>query len=142
MKTLLGTKEKMTQLFKDGVAYGVTPIRFGEDVDMADFTEVDAVRVSGVSKGRGFAGVVKRHNFAGGPKTHGQKHSHRAPGSIGNQAPQRVLPGRKMAGHMGMVRKTMKNISLVSVDAKEKVIFINGSAPGVVGRKVEVVLSE
>jgi len=131
----------MTQLFKDGIAYGVTPIVLTEETDMAAFSEVGLVRISGISKGRGFAGVVKRHNFGGGPKTHGQKHSHRAPGSVGAQAPQRVLKGRKMGGHMGMVRKTTKNISLVSFDQKTKTIFINGSVPGTIGRQVEVAIN-
>ncbi len=82
----------------------------GDAVTVAVFQEGDKVRVSGLTKGRGFQGVVKRYNFAGGPKTHGQKNRWRAPGSIGSTAFQRVVKGRRMAGHMGMERVTIKNL--------------------------------
>ena len=82
----------------------------GDEVTVAVFQEGDKVRVSGLTKGRGFQGVVKRHGFAGGPKTHGQKNRWRAPGSIGSTAFQRVVKGRRMAGHMGMERVTVKNL--------------------------------
>src|SRR5258708_5397858 len=102
-------KLKMTQIFKDNRALGVTPFKAASEEDVAHFNIGDKVRVSGISKGKGFQGVVKRHGFGGGPQTHGQKNRQRAPGSIGNTTPQRVLPGRRMAGRMGGVRITIKN---------------------------------
>ena len=88
----------------------------GAEVTVEAFKEGDIIRVAGISKGKGFQGVVRRHGFAGGPKTHGQKNRLRAPGSIGNTTPQRVIPGRRMAGHMGVDRITVKNLQVVGVD--------------------------
>lgn len=110
----------------------------GEAVTVASFKEGDKVIVSGVMKGRGFAGVVKRYNFGGGPKTHGQKNRHRAPGSIGSTAFQRVVPGRRMAGHMGVVRITTKNLKVAEVDAKKNLIMLRGAVPGARGGVIEI----
>src|SRR5581483_5863454 len=98
--------------FRNRVPHPIRTADFavGAPVTVASFKEGDVVRVSGFMKGRGFAGVVKRHNFAGGPKTHGQKNRFRAPGSIGSTAFQRVVPGRRMAGHMGTERVTIKGL--------------------------------
>ncbi|MEK7110288.1 MAG: 50S ribosomal protein L3, partial [Patescibacteria group bacterium] len=74
--------------------------------------------------------VVKRHGFHGGPKTHGQKNRHRAPGSIGATAPQRVVPGMKMAGHMGTERVSVLNLVVVSVDPEKKLLLVRGAVPG------------
>ncbi len=120
----------MTQIFKEHRALGVTPIKIAQNEDMAPLKVGELVHVSGITKGHGFQGVVKRHGFGGGPKTHGQKNRHRAPGSIGNTTPQRVLPGRRMAGHMGVVKQTIKNMEVVSIDAEKKILFILGAAPG------------
>jgi len=133
-----GKKLKMTSMFKGGRAYGVTPIKLDDKADLGALKEGSKIKVSGISKGGGFAGGVKRWNFKGGPATHGQKNRHRAPGSIGNTTPQRVLPGRHMAGHIGMERITYKNILLVSIDADKKIVLLNGGIPGPVGRKVEI----
>jgi large subunit ribosomal protein L3 len=113
-------------------------LKEGDEVTVASFKEGDKVRVSGVSKGRGFQGVVKRHGFAGGPKTHGQKNRFRAPGSIGSTAFQRVVPGRKMAGHMGMERVTLKNLVVAQVDAEKNLIFLRGAVPGARGGLLEI----
>jgi len=129
---------KMTQIFKNGAALGVTPIQLEQNP--AGFEEGMKVKVSGLSKGRGFAGVVKRHGFSGGRKTHGNKHHERTPGSIGaGTGMGRVIPGLRMAGRMGMERFTFKNIKVVEIDLDNKQIFLNGSAPGTIGRKVEIV---
>lgn len=116
------------------------PARFkaGDSLDVSAFKEGDRVRVSGLSKGKGFQGVVKRHGFAGGPKTHGQKNRHRAPGSIGSTAPQRVFPGRKMAGRMGNARVTAKNLEVVGVDAEKNLLFLKGAVPGARGTLLEI----
>lgn len=110
----------------------------GASVTVANFKEGDKVRVSGYMKGRGFAGVVKRHNFGGGPKTHGQKNRHRAPGSIGSTAFQRVVPGRRMAGHMGTTRVTVKNLVVAEIDAKKNLIMLRGAVPGARGGMLEI----
>ena len=125
-------------MYQGGVALGVTPIKLDEKTDVSALKAGATVQVSGISKGKGFAGGVKRWNFKGGPATHGQKNRHRAPGSIGNTTPQRVLPGRHMAGHLGMERITYKNIKLVSIDMEKKVVSLHGSVPGATGRAVEL----
>ncbi len=137
MAKLTGKKMKMTQLFKDGKMFGVTPVQFDEKTDLSVLKDGMRIQISGTSKGRGFAGVVKRWNFRGGPKTHGQKNRHRAPGSIGNTTPQRVIPGRHMAGRMGMDRVTYRGMLVASVDMDKRVAMINGAVPGTIGRKVE-----
>lgn len=97
-----------------------------------DVNEGDTVVVSGVSKGKGFQGVVKRHKFKGGRRSHGQKHSEREPGSIGGggRAGGRVAKGMRMAGRMGGDKVTIKNLKIVRVDAETKEIFIRGAVPG------------
>lgn len=141
MQKLIGKKLKMTSIYQNGRALGVTPIQLSEKSDLANAKAGATVRVSGVSKGKGFAGGVKRWHFKGGPATHGQKNRHRAPGSIGNTSPQRVIPGRHMAGHMGMDRKTLKNVKLAEVNAEKKIVFLNGAVPGPVGREVELTIN-
>ena len=89
-------------------------------------------------KGRGFAGVVKRYNFRGGPKTHGQKNRHRAPGSIGSTAFQRVVKGRRMAGHMGVERVTIKNLTVAGIDKEKNFILLKGAVPGARGGIIEI----
>jgi large subunit ribosomal protein L3 len=103
----------------------------GQILDCTTFQAGDVVDVTGTSKGKGFQGVIKRHNFAGGPKTHGQSDRHRAPGSIGASAtPSRVLKGLKMAGRMGNDRVTMQNLKVVRVLPEQNIILVRGSVPG------------
>jgi large subunit ribosomal protein L3 len=95
------------------------------------------VDVAGVSKGKGFQGTIKRHHFTMGDATHGNSLSHRAPGSIGQrQTPGRVFPGKKMAGHMGAVRRSAMNLEVVKVDAERHLIAVKGSVPGAPGGNV------
>jgi large subunit ribosomal protein L3 len=106
-------------------------IKVGDKVDVSLFKEGDLVDISGVSKGKGFAGVVKRHHFAGGPKTHGQSDRHRAPGSIGaTTSPGRVLKGMRMAGHMGNSRVTARNLEVCKADPARNLLLIKGAVPG------------
>jgi len=106
-------------------------IKVGDRVDVSLFKEGDLVDISGVSKGKGFAGVVKRHHFAGGPKTHGQSDRHRAPGSIGSTtSPGRVLKGMRMAGHMGSSRVTARNLEVCKADPARNLLLIKGAVPG------------
>lgn len=95
------------------------------------FKEGDLVKVTGISKGKGFAGGMKRWGFAGGPKTHGQSDRHRAPGSIGQgTTPGRVHKGKKMAGHMGQDQVTVKNLTILKVDEKDGQLWLSGAIPG------------
>lgn len=106
-------------------------IELGHQVDVGMFQPGDRVDVIGVSKGRGFAGGVKRHHFSGGPKTHGQSDRHRAPGSIGSgTTPGRVLKGLRMAGHMGNERVTVKHLEVVQADPERNLLLVEGAVPG------------
>jgi len=103
------------------------------------FRPGDFVDVIGTSKGKGFAGGVKRYGFAGGPKTHGQSDRHRAPGSIGATTyPGKVVKGQRMAGHMGHRRVTVRNLRVVAVDEAKGLLLIQGSVPGADGELVRV----
>lgn len=109
----------------------VDSMEVGQTLDCGIFEVGDIVSVTGISKGKGFAGTVKRHNFKGGPKTHGQSDRHRAPGSIGaGSSPGRVWKGTKMSGHMGSERVTQKGLRIVKVDAKDNILEVQGSVPG------------
>ena len=112
--------------------------KIGDILGVDQFSEGDKVMVSGLNKGRGFQGVVKRHGFSGGPKTHGQKNRQRAPGSIGATAPQRVMKGRKMAGHMGTERVTIKNLEIAGIDKENNILMIKGAVPGMRGTLLEI----
>ncbi len=112
----------------------VSLIKRGERVDVSFLRRGDIVNISGTSKGRGFAGVVKRHHFAGGPKTHGQSDRHRAPGSIGGGTfPGRVLKGMRMAGHMGSRKVTIGNLKVIEVEPARDLLLVSGAVPGARG---------
>ncbi len=200
MKFILGTKEKMTQVFdKNGLAQPVTVLQVGpvvitqikdvdkdgyvaiqvgfgkknekninkaqkghmkdlgnfrylkefrlkntgefkveDKIDVSLFEEGNKVTVSSVSKGKGFQGVVKRYNFAGGPRTHGNKHQERKPGSIGATGPQRVFKGTRMAGRMGSDRVSLKNLEVIQIDKKSNQLLVKGAVAGRKGTLVEV----
>ncbi len=111
----------------------------GGELKVDLFSEGQKVDVIGTSIGKGYAGTVKRHNFRTQDATHGNSLAHRAPGSIGqNQTPGRVFKGKKMAGHMGNVRRTVQNLEVVRVDAERNVLLIKGAVPGHAGGKVIV----
>ena len=128
----------MSQLFKGDKVVPVTFIEILEKPEGTDLKVGDILKVTGTTKGKGFQGVVKRHGFGGGPQTHGQKNRLRAPGSIGNTTPQRVLPGRRMAGHMGMETHTVKNVMLVEIDESQKKGAVKGPIPGFRGRVIKL----
>ncbi len=113
----------------------------GSEIKVDTFAVGDVVAVSGLSKGRGFAGVVKRHGFHGGPRSHGQKHSEREPGSIGGsggRAGGRVAKGMRMAGRMGQDRVTVKNLKVLAIDAATGEMIVSGAVPGARGTLLEV----
>src|SRR5579885_2104816 len=113
-------------------------MKAGDRVLVDEFKPKEKVDVIGVSKGRGFASLVKRHHFRGGPASHGSMF-HRAPGSIGASSfPSRVFPGMRMAGQMGTARVTVRNLEVVEVDAEENVLLVKGAVPGPAGGYVVV----
>ena len=106
-------------------------IKSGQKIDVSLFKAGDIIDITGVSKGKGFAGVVKRYHFAGGPKTHGQSDRHRAPGSIGaGTSPGRVYKGLRMAGHMGNKRVTVRNLEVFEADPARNLLLVKGAVPG------------
>lgn len=104
--------------------------KLGDKIDVSIFQPGERIMVSGTTKGRGFAGVMKRHGFHGQPATHGTKHDHRRSGSIGSTDLQRVVKGKKMAGRMGGKRKTVKNLEVVEVDQEKNLLLVRGAVPG------------
>lgn len=117
---------------------GDEDIEKGKTFDVSVFQVGDMVTVRGVAKSKGFQGVVKRHNFRGGPASHGGKHNLRQPGSIGATWPQHVTKGRRMAGRMGGGPIVVRNLQVVHVDPKENVIAIKGALPGNNGTLIEI----
>jgi large subunit ribosomal protein L3 len=111
----------------------------GTEIKADLFKEGEKVDVTGTTIGKGFAGVMKRHNFGGMPATHGVSLTHRSPGSIGQrQTPGRVFKGRRMAGHMGVMRRTTENLKVVAVDLERNLLLIRGAVPGAEGGQVLV----
>ena len=114
----------------------------GQSIDSTAFAAGDTIRVTGISKGKGFQGGVKRHGFKGGPRSHGQKHSEREPGSIGGsggRAGGRVAKGMRMAGRMGSDLITVRNLKVLAVDAATNTLVIKGAVPGKPGTLLSVI---
>lgn len=149
----IGTrKEKNLSKPVKGHLKDIAPVRYireirtdeagerGATIDVSTFTVGDVVTVSAISKGKGFQGVVKRHGFHGGPRSHGQKNKERAPGSIGGggRAGGRVVKGMRMGGRMGGDRITVKNLKVLKVDSEKNILLISGAVPGRPGTLVEI----
>ena len=114
-------------------------IEIGKEFSVNSFEEGQFVDVSGISKGKGFAGTVKRWNFATQDATHGNSLAHRKPGSIGQcQTPGRVWKGKKMSGHMGNVQKTVQNLKIVELDVENNVVYVKGAVPGFNGSEIKI----
>ncbi len=118
---------------------GDAGVAVGDTVTVEKFEKGDKVTVTGTSKGKGFQGVVKRHGFHGGPRSHGQKHSEREPGSIGGGLRTRVPKGMRMAGRTGSDTVTVKGLKVVAVDAEANTLFISGAVPGRRGTVIRIV---
>jgi large subunit ribosomal protein L3 len=120
-------------------AKDLASLKVGERLGVELFKVGQKVDVQGVTIGKGFAGVIKRHHFSSNRATHGNSISHNKPGSTGqNQSPGRVFPGKRMAGHMGDVKRTVPNLVVVRVDAERQLLLVRGSVPGSKGRDVVV----
>ncbi|OHA88609.1 MAG: 50S ribosomal protein L3 [Candidatus Zambryskibacteria bacterium RIFCSPHIGHO2_02_FULL_43_14] len=148
MKKILTKKVEMTQIFdENGEVFPVTLVKelqgkalSPDDLQGLALQEGDMITVSGISKGKGFQGVVKRHKFQGGRRSHGQKHSEREAGSIGGggRAGGRVIKNMRMAGRMGGERVTVKNLKIIKILPETREIFIRGAIPGRRGSVVEI----
>jgi len=113
--------------------------KLGDQIDVSVFQEGKKVKVSGISKGKGFQGAVKRWGFKGrASATHGTKHEHRTLGSIGSSFPERVIKGKKMPGRMGNERTTVKNLEIVKIDKENNLLAVKGAVPGVKGTLLEI----
>ncbi|HHL18324.1 MAG TPA: 50S ribosomal protein L3 [Thiothrix sp.] len=118
---------------------GVTDFEIGSELTLSMFEAGQLIDVTGTSQGKGFAGVIKRHHFAGKDATHGNSINHRTPGSIGQcQTPGRVFKGKKMTGHMGNVKRTQQNLTIVRVDVEKNLLLVKGAVPGSKGGSVVV----
>ncbi len=117
-----------------------TSFQLGNQITVDIFAAGQKVDVRGISKGKGFAGTIRRHHFSGQDATHGNSLSHRAPGSIGqNQSPGRVFKGKKMAGHLGASPRCQQNLELIKVDTERQLLLVKGSVPGATGGHLIVV---
>jgi large subunit ribosomal protein L3 len=132
--------EKPIRWFREVRTEGAEDLKPGQEIILNQvFSIGDSVKVTGVSKGKGFQGGVRRHGFHGGPKTHGQSDRHRAPGSIGSgTTPGRVYKGKRMAGHMGDETVSAKNLEVVGIKKDENLLIIKGAIPGYVGGLVRI----
>jgi large subunit ribosomal protein L3 len=133
-------KTKALRILREFRGDGAVDLQPGQEIKVdAVFTKGDVVSVIGTSKGRGFQGVVKRHHFGGGARTHGQSDRERAPGSIGSSSyPSRVLKGMRMAGRMGGEQVTVHNLKVVGVIADSNLLLIKGSVPGAIDGYLEI----
>lgn len=127
----LRSADRLFRILREFEAENIEEIKVGQEIDVSMFEPGEKINATALSKGRGFAGGVKRYHFRGGPKTHGQSDRHRAPGSIGaGSTPGRVIKGLRMAGHMGNVRVTAPNLEIVSIDEDRDILFVKGAIPG------------
>lgn len=118
---------------QEGATKEAETLKRGDTITLKIFAAGDRVQVTGMSKGKGFQGVVKRHGFRGGPRTHGHKDNLRMPGTIGAGGVQRVFKNQRMGGHMGSERVTVKNLEIVQVDQAANLLYVKGALPGARG---------
>lgn len=134
-------KGKEFKYLKEYKMEDLEDIKSGDTLDVSVFKEGEKVDVSGITKGKGFQGVVKRWNFAGRDATHGMKDDLRRGGSIGTAGEQRVKKGQKMPGRMGADKKTVKNLEVVEIDPELNILAVKGAVPGPEGNLVEISIS-
>lgn len=140
-KPQVGHTASLGKVFKDYREFRLgepATMKVGDSLDLTQFQPGEFVHVTGVSKGKGFQGVVKRHGFSGGPASHGHKDNLRMPGSIGSGGVQRVFKGLKMGGRMGGEQVTVHNLEVIEVDAAKSTIAVKGAVPGAHGSAVAV----
>ncbi len=124
------SSDKGFKFLREFKTENVEDVELGATIGIDVFSVGDKVNVSGISKGRGFQGTIKRHGFSRGPETHGNR-NHRKPGSVGNSAwPGKIIKGKKMPGHMGVNRETVKNLTIVDIKQEENILLVKGAVPG------------
>ncbi len=119
----------------------LTKTKIGDEIAISLFKEEEKVNIQGITKGKGFQGVVKRWKFKGKPSSHGTKHDQRKPGSIGTMGMDKVIKGKKMPGRMGGKIKTIKNLRIVKIDSKNNLMAVKGAVPGQINRLLKIELS-
>ncbi len=139
-KTEKGKEYKYLKEFRAQES-GIKNYELGQEINASVFQEGDKVKISGISKGKGFQGGVKRYNFRGHPQTHGTKHEVRTIGSVGATDPGRVFPGKRMPGHMGVEKISVRNLKIVKIDLENNLIAVKGAIPGRRGTLVEITSS-
>ncbi len=137
-KMLKTQKGKEYTFIKENRSKDPIEAKVGDKIDLAIFKEGDKVKISGVSKGKGFQGAVKMWGFKGKPSSHGVKHEHRTIGSVGSRWPQRVVPGKKMPGRMGGERIAVKNVRIMKIDSENNLLAVKGAVPGRKGTLLEI----
>lgn len=138
-KTMKGKEYKNIKEARDRGGTGERlSLNVGDEINVSAFVEGEKVKVSGMSKGKGFQGGVKRHGFSGRNATHGVKHEHRTIGSTGSRFPQHVIKGRKMPGRMGYERISVKNLKIEKIDKENNLLIIRGAVPGNKGGLLEI----
>jgi len=137
-KSEKGKEYKYLREFRVAFAPAALAPKVGEQIDLSAFQAGDKVRVSGISKGKGFQGAVKRWGFHGRNATHGVKHEHRTLGSVGSTDAARVFPGKKMPGRMGGDRTSVKNLMIMKIDIENNILAIKGAIPGRRGTLLEI----
>jgi len=136
-KTEKGKEYKYLKEFSNDES-GIKNYELGQEINASVFKEGDSVKISGISKGKGFQGGVKRYGFRGHHQTHGTKHEIRTIGSVGATDPGRVFPGKRMPGHMGVERISVRNLKIVKIDLENNLIAIKGAIPGRRGTLIEI----
>ena len=131
-------KGKEYKFIRECRIQGENSLNVGDEINVSTFEEGEEVKVSGISKGKGFQGGVKRHGFSGRNATHGVKHEQRTLGSTGRRFPQHVLKGKKMPGRMGYERTTVKNLRIMKIDAENNLLVIKGAVPGTTRTLLEI----
>lgn len=131
-------KGKEYKYIKEERISGDNALKVGDEVNLSMFKEGEVVKISGMSKGKGFQGGVKRHGFSGRNATHGVKHEHRTIGSTGSRFPQHVIKGRKMPGRMGYERVSVKNLKIMKVEPENNLLVVKGAVPGSKGTLLEI----
>jgi len=131
-------KGKEFKYLKEERIDDINGLKVGDEIRIDIFKEGDKVKISGISKGKGFQGAIKRWGFKSKPKSHGTKHEERTIGSTGSRFPQRVRKGRKMPGRMGSERVTIKNLKIVKVDKDNNLLVVKGAVPGKTGSLLEI----
>lgn len=131
-------KDASSRFLKEFIVEDISKFKVGDKVDLSAFASGDMIEVSATSKGKGYQSVIKRHGFKGQPRSHGQKHSENAPGSIGGGLRNKVPKAMRMAGRMGGDRITIKNLKVLAVDKDNNQLIISGAVPGRRGTLVEV----